>query len=185
MSQTDQIKKGMYIDFRSEPHLVIEASLYSPGKGSAFTRTRLKGLLSDKTTDFNFRSGEKVEEIDLNTREMQYLYSDVNYAYFMDPQTFEQKTLPKERLGSLLQFLKEGDTCLVLVQDDEAVTIRPPGKVKLKVTEAEEAVKGNTSSGATKSVVVETGVAVTVPLFIKKGDVILINPESGEYVERA
>jgi len=184
MAPTDQIKKGMYVEFRGEPHLVTEASFFSPGKGSAFTRTKLKGLASGKTIDFNFRSGEKVEELELITREMQYLYVDQDQAYFMDPDTFEQQSLPKSLLGKLGEFLKEGNTYQILLEGERAVSLRPPAKVKLLVTESAGAARGNTATSATKSVTVETGAKVSVPLFVKEGDIIAINTETGDYIER-
>lgn len=156
----------------------------NPGKGSAFVRTKLKNLKTGRVQEFTYKSGEKVEEIPLNTIEMSYLYNDGANFFFMHPETFEQYDLPADTIGNLGKFLKEGDIIQILVSDDKPITIRPPKKVYLKVTEAPEGARGDTIGNATKTVTVETGAEVQAPLFIKEGDKIAIDPETGEYRER-
>lgn len=182
---TADFTKSTFIEFKREPHQIVEFQHVNPGKGSAFVRTRLKSLKSGKVQEFTFKSGESVTEVPVATREMQYLYKEGDSYMFMDNQSYEQFTISSSMLGNYVQYLKPNDVYQVLVSNDQAVGLRFPKKVRLMVTEAAEGAKGNTVSGATKTVNVETGAVVTVPLFIKQGDVIAIDPETGSYLERA
>lgn len=184
MSTTSILKKGLCIIFKNEPHLVVDKTFVSPGKGSAFFRTKLKNLKTGQVLEFTFKSGEKIEEASLQTQELQYLYRTGKDFTFMNPRTYEQTSLPEDILGNFKNFVREGDLYQIYTLEGKPVSLRPPQKVKLKVSESEEAVKGNTVTGATKPVTVETGYHLQVPLFIKKGDFIVINTETGEYVER-
>lgn len=181
---TAQFKKGMFIEFKDEPHLITDMQFVNPGKGSAFVRTKLKSLKSGKVQEFTFKSGESCEELAIVTREMQYLYKEGDSYVFMDNVSYDQLSIAESMLDSFVKYLKPNDTYQILVYEDEAVGIRFPKKVWLKVTEADEGAKGNTASGATKTVVIETGAVITVPLFIKVGDTIGIDPETATYLER-
>lgn len=182
---TGDFQKGMFIEFRGELNQIVDFQFYNPGKGSAVVRTRLKNLNTGKVLDFTFKSGEEAEEVAVDIREMQYLYKANEEFVFMNPTTFEQVNLSKELIGSFHKFIKEGESYQILLRDGAPLGMRPPKKVKLLVTEADEAVAGNTVGGAKKEVKIETGVTVLAPLFIKNGDTIVIDTESGEYVERA
>ena len=182
---TSDFKNGIFITFKDQPHQIVEFQRVNPGKGSAFVRTRLKSLTTGKVQEFTYKSGESVEELPVETQEMQYLYPEGEVYVFMNNQTFDQVTVKGTLLGDFVKFLKPNDTYQVLVHEEEAVGIRLPKKVRLLVTEATEGAKGNTMSGATKTVTVETGAIVTVPLFIKEGELIAIDPATGSYVERA
>jgi elongation factor P len=182
---TAQFHKGMFIEFKGEPYQIMEFQHVNPGKGSAFVRTKLKGFKTGKSLEFTFKSGDSMEEIPINTQEMQYLYQEGEKYVFMDNFSYEQFSLAKELLGDYVLFLKENDTYQILVHESEAVGIRFPKKVRLKVTETDDAVKGNTVSGATKQAKLETGATIQVPLFIKEGDTVGVDPELGEYVDRA
>lgn len=181
----------MFIEFKGEPHQIVEFQHVNPGKGSAFVRTRLKSLKTGKVQEFTYKSGESVVELFINTREMQYLYKDGplpgeagGMYHFMDNKTYEQTVVPRSVLGDYADYLKENEIYQLLVMEDVVVGVRFPKKVRLTVIETEDAVKGNTVSGATKPAKLETGVMVEVPLFIKQGDVVGVNPETGEYVDR-
>ena len=182
---TADFTKATFIEFKGEPHQIVEFQHVNPGKGSAFVRTRLKSLKTGKVQEFTYKSGETVTEVPVATREMQYLYKEGENYIFMDNKSYEQFTIPSPMLGNYVNWLKPNDVYQVLVNEDQAVGLRFPKKVRLKVTEATEGAKGNTVSGATKTVIVETGAVVTVPLFIKEGDLIAIEPETGTYLERA
>ncbi len=182
---TANFRKGICIEFKDEPHQILEMQFVNPGKGSAFIRTRLKSLKTGRVQEFTFKSGESVEEVPVVTREMQYLYQEGDTYVFMDNRTYEQYGLVEGLLEDYAQYLKPNDTYQILLHGEEAVGIRFPKKVRLAVTEAEEGSRGDTVSGATKIVTIETGLKVTVPLFIKKGEVIAIDTETGEYLERA
>lgn len=179
------LKKGDFIEKDGEIWQVQKAEFYSPGKGSALMKTRLKAVKSAKTVEATFKSNETIETIDIDTVGLQYLYRDNQFLHFMNERTFEQYQLPQELAGSVVNYLKEGDKLFVLLHDGEPISLRPPQSVRLKVVKAEEAVRGDTVSSAKKAVTVETGATVLAPLFIKVGDTIVINPETGEYVERA
>jgi len=181
---TAQFKKGMYIEFRGEPNQIMDFQFVNPGKGSAFVRAKLKSLKTGKAIEFTYKSGESVEELPIITREMQYLYKENDAYVFMDNFNYEQFTISHALLEDFVKYLRANDTYQILVYGEEAVGVRFPKKVWLRVTESGDGAKGNTATGATKTVVVETGAVVTVPLFIKTGDTIGIDPETGAYVER-
>lgn len=178
------LKKGMFILHNGDIWLVTKAEFYSPGKGSALMRSVLKNLKNAKTLQFTFKSQEIVEEVVVDAIEYQYLYKDHEFLYFMNERTYEQITVPIIMVGTLANFLKEGEKMFVLVYEGKALSVRPPQSVRLIVTEAEDAVKGDTVTNARKEVKVETGATVLAPLFIKKGDTIVVDPETGTYMER-
>ena len=182
---TADFSKGIFIEFKGEPHQIVETTHVNPGKGSAFVRTRLKSLKTGKVQEFTYKSGESVTEIPVATQEMQYLYKEADNYLFMDNKSYEQFSIPSAMLGNYVNYLKPNDVYQVLVNEDQAVGLRFPKKVRLKVTEATDGARGNTVSGATKTVIVETGAVVTVPLFIREGETIAIDPETGSYLERA
>lgn len=182
---TAQFKKGMFIEFKGEPHAIVEFQHVNPGKGSAFVRTRLKSLKTGKVQDFTYKSGESVVEVPVETHEMQYLYKEGENYMFMDNFTYEQYAISEAILADYVHLLKPNNTYQVLIQGDDAVGIRFPKKVRLLVTEADDGAKGDTVSGAGKVVTLETGHKLTVPLFIKQGDTIAIDTETGQYLERA
>jgi elongation factor P len=181
---TAQFSKGMFLEFKGEPAQIVDLTFVNPGKGSAFVRTKLKSLKTGKVQEFTYKSGESAEEIDIATREMQYLYKEGENYIFMDNFSYDQYPISGVMLGTYVNYLKPNDIYQILVNGDTAVGIRFPKKVHLRVTESDEGARGNTVSGATKTVIVETGAVVTVPLFIKQGEMIAIDPETGTYLER-
>lgn len=184
MATTANLKKGNCIIFKGEPHLIVGKFFVSPGKGSAFFRTKLKNLKTKSVAEFTFKSGEKIEEAPVLTQEFQYLYKQGEEYFFMNPRSYEQVSLSTDSLENFAKFLKEGEVYRILMLDDQPINLIPPQKVRFKVVEAEEGDKGNTVSGADKPVTLENGSIVHVPLFVKKGDTIIINAQTGEYVAR-
>ncbi|MCL4364441.1 elongation factor P [Patescibacteria group bacterium] len=178
------LKKGEFVYHNGEIWQVQKADFYSPGKGSALMKARIKNLISGKNIEYAYKSNEQVEVLDVQSIEMQYLYHDNENLYFMDERTYNQFSLPLNIVGDVYKYFKEGDKMYVYLHDEKPLTIRPPMSVKLKVVEAETADKGDTVSGAKKPVKVETGAIVMVPLFIKVGETVSINPETGEYTGR-
>jgi len=178
------LKKGEFVFYQNEIWQIQKADFYSPGKGSALMKTRIKNLVSGKNIEYNYKSSESVEVLEVSSIEMQYLYKDNENSYFMNERNYNQYSVPLSIVGKAADFMKEGSKCFVFLHDDEPLTIRPPMSVTLKVIETEDAAKGDTVSGATKVAKVETGVTVMVPLFVKVGETISINPETGEYRER-
>jgi len=181
---TTDFKKGIYINFRNEPYQIVSYKFTSPGKGSAFYKVKLRSLSTRRIIEFTFKSGEKVEEVYVETKELQYLYGDANVCTFMHPRTFEQYEIPVSVLGDDFAYLIEGTNCRVQFYEEEAVGITLPKKVTLEVVETEAAVKGDTVAGVMKEAITNTGAKVQVPLFVKKGDQVIISTETGEYLSR-
>jgi elongation factor P len=178
------LKKGEFIRYQSNIWQIQKADFYSPGKGSALMKTRIKNIISAKNIDYAFKSNEMVDVLDVTSIEMQYLYKDGDNIYFMEERSYNQYSLPLAVVGKVINFMKEGNKYYVYLFDDKPLTMRPPVSVRLKIVETEDSAKGDTVSGAKKPAKVETGVVVMVPLFVKAGDSITVNPETGEYGER-
>ncbi len=185
MIKGGNIKKGNYILFKNEPWQVMKTEFVSPGKGSAFTRAKLKSVRTATTQEFTFKSVEPVEELDVSTREMQFLYSDGSDITFMEPRTFEQVVVPLSILDGREGYLTPELTMYILFYNDKAIGVRFPLTVKLKVTYAEDATAGNRVNAPKKPVTLETGLVVQVPLFVKVGEIISIDTTTGEYLSRA
>lgn len=183
-TKASNLKKGEFIETDNTIWLVKKAKFYVAGRGSAVVKTRLENIKSGKVKDKTFRSNKEVELADIDTVESVFLYKDKDFIYLMDKKNYNQYKLKIEYLGSISKYLKEGQKLHLLLGEGRPQNIRPPQTVKLKVIKAQEAVKGDTATSAKKKVTVETGEKIVVPLFVKKDDVIVINPKKGEYVER-
>lgn len=185
MIKAGAIGKGTFLLVKGEPHLVTEREFVNPGKGSAFVRLKMKSLITGQTLKQVIKSQESVEDVSVETRSAQYLFTDGESYHFMDLENYEQFTMPLEGQEDKKLFIREGDTVQLSVWDEKPIDILLPYKIVLTVKEAHTGLKGDTVSGATKPVTLETGLVVRVPLFIKEGDRLLINTETREYVERA
>ncbi len=181
---TSQFKRGIYILFQNEPHLIVDTSFVSPGKGSAFYRTKLKNLYSGRVVEYTYKSGEKVEEVMVDTHEAEYSYFDGTSYVFIEPRTFEQYSVPVEIIGDDKVYLKEGLLYRIKFYDENPVGISLPKTIAFKIVEAENSIKGDTATNATKQAILDTGLKVLVPLFIKTGEEILVNTETGQYLSR-
>lgn len=182
---TAQFKKGIYIMFHEEPHMIVDISFVSPGKGSAFYRTKLRSLNTGRIVDFTYKSGEKVEEVIVETKEAEYSYYDGTNYVFIEPRTFEQYMVPVEVVAEDKVYLKEGVPYRIKFYEGESVGLTLPKSIICTVTETDNnAVKGDTATGATKLAVLDTGAKVSVPLFIKNGETISISTEDGSYLSR-
>ena len=178
------IAKGTFLLEKDTPFIVTEREFVNPGKGSAFVRLKLKNLRTGAVLKVTHKSQDIVEEIDVQDVSSQFLYSDEESYFFMNAETYDQYEIPVAAMEEMKFFLKEGDTYKVVRWGEESLDIKLPPKMDMIVTEAEEAVKGDTVNGATKYVKVETGLTVKVPIFIKQGEKIRINVETKEYQER-
>lgn len=179
------IRKGSYILFKNQPHLVTKTEFVSPGKGSAFMRARLKNVITAATQEFTFKSVEPVEELDISSREMQYLYMDSDEVVFMDPRTYEQISIERALVEDKVGFLTPDISVFILFYNEKAIGVRFPMNVRLKVTYTEDTTAGNRVNAPKKPVTLETGLEVQAPLFVKIGDVLIVDTETGEYVSRA
>lgn len=184
MISTAQIKKGIYIIFHEEPHMVVDTTFVSPGKGSAFYRIKLKSLYSGRVVEYTYKSGEKVEEVLVETHEAEYSYFDGSSYVFIEPRTFEQYSVPLEIVDEDKIYLKEGILYRIKFYEEKPVGLTLPKAITLKVAETENSVKGDTATNALKNAVLETGAKVLVPLFIKVGEEISISTETGGYLSR-
>ncbi len=181
---TSQFKKGIYILFQETPHMIVDTAFTSPGKGSAFYKTKLKNLYSGRIVDYTYKSGEKVEEVMVETHEAEYSYFDGANYVFIEPRSFEQYTVPVEIIGDDKAYLKEGLLYRIKFYDEKPVGIGLPKTIAYKVVEAENSIKGDTATSATKQAILDSGLKVQVPLFIKVGEEILVNTETGAYLSR-
>jgi elongation factor P len=179
-----ELKKGMYIEFKDGIWNAVDTQFVFPGKGNAFVRTRLKNAESGKVVDHTFKANESVTKVETETANAQYLYFDGANHVFMDNGTYDQFEISEDALGDKVQYLSDGLTVLILKLDGHPLNVELPKKLKLKVVMAPPGVKGDSASGATKVVELETGMKVSAPLFIKEGDEIMVNTEDGSYVER-
>ena len=164
---------------------VLEYSHHKPGRGSATIRTKVRNLRSGATVDRTFTSSDRVQDIRLDHRQVQYLYKDGDLYHFMDLETYEQPVLNASMLQNTLPFLSEGLNLELVEYNGQPLEIEIPLIVELKVIEVEAAVKGDTATGATKNVITSTGLHIQVPLFVRVGDVIRIDTRTGAYLSRA
>ena len=180
------IKKGTKINYENEPYLVVDAQFIQMQACKPTMKTKIKNLISGQVLEVSFHPGDKVETADLLRKKVDYLYNDGAKFYFMTQDDFEQFELSAETVGDLSGYMKDGDKVDALYYNGNPVAISLPTKVELKVISAPEGVKGNSAQGrVTKAAEMETGITVQVPLFIKEGEMIRVNTETGEYSERA
>ena len=181
---TNQFKNGMHIEVDGEPWRIVEFQHVKPGKGGAFVRTKLKSIDSGAVVDRTFRAGEKFERVRTETKNMQYLYDAGEEVVFMDADTYEQLSLPREAVDDALPFMQPSTSWQVLFVGGEPTGVDLPASVVLEVAETEPGVKGDTVSNVTKPATLETGAVVQVPLFIKEGESIRVDTRTNVYVER-
>ena len=184
MINSNHVKRGMVLKIENDLHLIQSFQHHKPGKGASIVRVRLKSLSKLTTVERTFRSGEMLEDVELDKSVVTYSYEEGDSIIFMDVASYEQISLPKEDIEDLLLFLKEGVELTILLYDGKPVSIEPPNFVELKVEYAEEGLKGDTATNATKPVRLETGATVQVPLFIKQGNIIKVDMRDFSYVER-
>ncbi len=184
MATTADIKKGFTFELDNKLYMVIDFLHVKPGKGGAFVRTKLKNLETGSVIDMTFNSGKSLKEVRLDKTPYEFLYRDGEDFVFMNNETYEQINVNKETLAGKEFFLKENMEVHLLSIGDKIIDIELPIFVILEITETEPGIKGNTVSGGNKPAVCDTGLKVTVPLFLNIGDKIKIDTRTGEYVER-
>ena len=185
MASTADFRNGMVLQIDGELYSLTYFQHVKPGKGGAFVRTKLKNVMTGAVTEKTFRAGEKVDEVRLVRKPVQYSYTDGQFYYFMDQGTFEQIPLPADTVGDdQLVYLKENMMCEALTRDDQPLSVELPFFVELEVTETEPGVRGDTAQGGTKPAKLETGAVVQVPLFVEIGDVIKVDRRENKYLER-
>lgn len=181
----NDIRAGILISHNGEPWQVMEANFMRTSQRKPVMQTKLKNLITGKTLEYSFKPGDKVEEANVGKKPAQFLYQTPSEAVFMDTASYEEIHLKKEGIAHKLVFLKEGENVDIITWNETPISITIPKKVELKVTSAPEGVKGDSAQGrVTKQVILENELTLNVPLFVKEGDVIRINTDTGEYVER-
>ena len=178
------IKQGTKLLIDGQPYVVIERQFVKPGKGTAFTRTKLKNLLTGRNIENNIRSGEKLETADVEEKQMSFLYKEGEDFVFMDQTSYEQLTVLKDAVAEQWQWLKDNMVCQVQLWNGKVIGITLPNFVELRITHSEPGARGDTSGNVTKPATLETGASIGVPLFVNEGDLIRIDTRSGEYCER-
>lgn len=185
MLSFNEIKTGKIIKVNGDPYVIIKTDHHKMGRGGAVLKTKCRNLINGNVLERTFQGSEKAEEAETETKAANFMYIEKDEAHFMDNETYEQFSLSVEEIGEQAKFLKNGIDVDVLYFEDRPVTINLPIKMEFKVVSAPPGVKGNSAGNVNKVVELETGAKVSVPMFINENDVIRINTESGEYVERA
>jgi elongation factor P len=184
MYDTSDIRKGLKIVHNSEPYIVVDFQFVKPGKGTAFTKTKIKNMITGAVLDMTYRSGEKLEPANCEEMSMQYLYNEGNSFCFMDNATYEQIMLDEAVLGDAKNYLVDNLEVQVMFFNERPVGVEIPNFVEAEVVECEPGVKGDTATGATKPAKLSPGAVVNVPLFVEEGDFIRVDTRTGKYMER-
>lgn len=184
MYSTTDFRKGLKIEIDGTPFEIIEFQHFKPGKGGAMVRTKLRNILNGRVLDNTFRSGEKVERPNLESRDMQFLYHEGEQLVFMDMTTYDQMHMDAEATDGKANYLKDGQECRVLLYKGSPLDVDIPLSLVLQVVETEPGAKGDTVSNVTKPAKLETGITVQVPIFVNEGDRIKVDTRTKEYLGR-
>ena len=185
MLEYNEITLRKYIVLDGQPWEVLASHVFRKQQRKPVNAVKLKNLITGKVTERSFHVSEKAEEAEIGNKEIKYLYENKGDYWFSDPENpSDRYKIENNLIGQEIKFIKQNTILTGLVFDDEIIGIKFPIKVELKVTEAHDAVRGNTAQGGTKQIVVETGATINVPMFIKQGEIIKVNTETGEYTER-
>jgi elongation factor P len=182
--ETNDFKKGVKLIHNGLPFTIVEFQHVKPGKGNAFTRTKIRNLQTGSVLEVTYRSGEKVEAAEIDDRSMTFLYGEGNVYHFMDSKNYDQVEIQEEVLNGAQSFLLPDMTCSVVFWNSRPITVEIPTHVELVVASCEPGVRGDTATNVTKPATLETGAQVNVPLFINVGDRLKIDTRTGEYIER-
>lgn len=183
LSITD-LKIGTKISIGNEPYIVLTYAQSKMGRGGSIVKVKVKNLKTGSTLSKTYQGAEKIDKADLSKKSAQFLYHDNIYAYFMDRSSYEQFTIPLSQIGQQKNYLVEGTETDIIYYNNQPINIDLPIKMKMKVMEAPPGVRGNTAGAASKAVVIEGGAKVDTPLFIKVGDIIVVDTRDSKYVER-
>ena len=185
MITAGDFKNGLTFEMDGKVYQVIEFQHVKPGKGAAFVRTKYKDVMTGATREASFNPTAKFENAVIERRDLEYLYTDGDLYYFMDPETYEQIPLNGGVLGDNFRFVKEEMICKIISFKGNVFAVEPPTFVELEVTDTEPGFKGDTATGTTKPATLETGAVIKVPLFIDIGTRIRVDTRTGDYLERA
>ncbi|HRF28919.1 MAG TPA: elongation factor P [Candidatus Saccharibacteria bacterium] len=184
MYQPTDLKKGTVCQIDGTPYRVVDYGQKVMGRGGSIVNVRLKNLLDGSVIPKTFKGADKIEQAEVTSKPVQYLYNDGDTFYFMDPESFEQYELSRETVDSATDYLKEGDNLQLQFFGSKVINVELPKNLYLEVSYAEDVVKGDTSGAVMKDATLETGIKIRVPAFIKTGDVVSVDTTTGEYRER-
>lgn len=185
MYKTQDFRKNLKLELEGKPYIIIDCKHTNPGKGSAFVKTRLKNLETGLMLERTFKAGvDTFKRPDLEEKEMEYMYADTDGYNFMDQETFESIHLTHDQVDDAKNYLQEGIHLIVLYFNNRPISLDLPNFVNLRVAETDPGLKGDTAAGGQKKAIMETGLQITVPLFIEKDEVLKIDTRTAEYVER-
>lgn len=183
---TNDLKQGMKVEMDNQPYTVVSLQFVKPGKGQAFTRTKIKNLLTGRVIEKNFRSGDKLDLADIEETEMRLLYQDGEHGVFMDDKSFEQVNIPLENLADVKQWLMDDHLYSIIFYKKEPINVDPPTFMDMEITETDPGVRGDTASGRVlKPALTESGAKIQVPIFIEQGERVKIDTRTGDYVSRS
>ena len=185
MYEVSDIRKNLKIEIDGDPYIVIDYQFVKPGKGNAFTRTRLKNMITGYVLDRTYKSGEKLKPAKLEEQPMQFLYLQDDVYHFMNMETYEQIEMNESQVGEAKNYLIENLNIDILLFNNRPIAINLPNFVELKVVETDPGFKGDTVSGGGKPAIMHTGAKIQVPIFINNEDLIVVDTRTGQYVERA
>ena len=185
MVTAGDFRNGVTFEMDGNVYSIIEFQHVKPGKGAAFVRTKIRNVISGAVTEKTFNPNDKFPTAFIERKDMEYLYNDGDFYYFMDNETYEQTPISPSILGDNFKFVKENMVCKVLSYKGNVFGVEPPNFVELQVTQTDPGFKGDTATNATKPATLETGAEIKVPLFIDEGEMIRIDTRTGEYMERA
>ena len=185
MASTSDFRNGLVLDHKSGLWKIIEFLHVKPGKGPAFVRTKLKNCRTGQVVEETFRSGEKINTVKLESRDYNYLYSDMDSYIFMDSETFDQVSLSKENVADVIDFLIENTSTSICFHENEPIEVKIPQHMDLEVVQTDPGEKGNTAQGGTKPAKLESGVTIQVPLFIQEGEKVRVDTRTRKYMERS
>ena len=182
---TNEFRKNLKLDIDNTPFQIVEFQHVSPGKGSAFTRTKLKNLLNGNVIERTFKSGDKIPAANVDIKEMQFLYKDGSGFNFMNTENFEQIIISEEQIGEQSLFMQDNMQVQVLFYNDKPISVDLPTFVELKVVKTDPSFRGDTVTGGSKPATLETGAVIQVPFHISEGDVLKVDTRDATYVEKA
>ena len=185
MYSTNEFRKGLKVEIDGQAYIMVDCQFVKPGKGNAFTRTKLKNMVTGAVLDRTYKSGEKLGKAHLVETVMQYLYAQDDTFHFMNTTTYEQIEIPREALGDAPKWLYENLEVEVLFHSGKPISINLPNFVELKVSECDPGVKGNSATGRTKPATLQTGLVVQVPEYLAQGERIKVDTRSGDFISRA
>lgn len=182
---TNEFKSGLKIEVDGQPYVIVTNEFVKPGKGQAFNRVRLKHLLTAKSLDRNFKSGEKFDVADVLETEMRMLYRETDGVVFMDDKSFEQVKISDDNIGDTMQWLLEDLVYGILFYNGEPVAVEPPMFMEMKIAKTDPGARGDTASGRVlKPAETESGAKIQVPIFVEEGERVKVDTRTGEYVSR-